>query len=100
MKLAAPKLPGLADAAPEAYEHRLERVVRRCYVFTDKAGQQMKVYRTPEDCVEFEQSVERPQVDEAVINVIMSRTWRSGPWGLPRASTPRRRRKPSAGVAE
>ena len=51
LKLAAPKLPGLAEAAPEAYRDRVERVVRMGYVFTDKGGRQIKEYLALEDGV-------------------------------------------------
>ena len=74
LKLAAPKLPGLAEAAPEAYRDRVERVVRMGYVFTDKGGRQIKEYLTHEDRVELEKYAH--------------------------TSTPRRRRRPSADVAE
>ena len=74
LKLAAPKLPGLAEAAPEAYRGRVERVVRMGYVFTDKGGRQIKEYLTHEDRVELEKYAH--------------------------TSTPRRRRRPSADVAE
>ena len=74
LKLAAPKLPGLVEAAPEAYRDRVERVVRMGYVFTDKGGRQIKEYLTHEDRVELEKYAH--------------------------TSTPRRRRRPSADVAE